>query len=270
MSGPCLLVERQDAVALLTLNRPERHNALNPELVCRLDDALSQALADDAVRVIVVTGTGGQTFCSGGDLATMLPLLTGERAPETDWDRRILDDPDTVGRAGLKRLDMDKPVIAAVNGACLAGGFELLLGTDIRIAADHARFGLPEVRHGLIPFAGALPRLVRQIPQAAAMEMMLTGTPIDAAEALRLGLVNRVLPGGQVLDAALALAARIARNGPLAVRELKSAVTRASGRPLDEAFGIEAAAMARVMASQDAREGPRAFVEKREPKFRGI
>ena len=264
-----LFYEVRGAVALITLNRPERHNAMSPEVVCRLADAFEAVESDDAVRVAVLTGAGQGSFCSGGDLELTLPLLSGARAPETEWDHRLADDRGVLFRSSLKTGPGAKPVIAAINGHCLAGGFELMLGTDIRIAADHARFGLPEAQHALIPFAGALARLTRQVPHALAMELMLTGEPIDAPRAAAMGLLNRVLPVDQVLPAALKMAERIAANGPLAIAAIKQVTHAATGRPLEDGFDIETEAMDRVMASADAREGPRAFMERRKPRFLG-
>ena len=268
MSLP-LLYEIRGAVALITLNRPERHNAMSPEVVCRLADAFAAIEADDAVRAAVLTGAGQGSFCSGGDLELTLPLLSGARAPETEWDHRLANDRDVLFRSSLKTAAGTKPVIAAINGHCLAGGFELMLGTDIRIAADHARFGLPEAKHALIPFAGALARLTRQVPHALAMELLLTGDMIDAPRAAAMGLVNRVLPVDKVLPAALAIAERIAANGPLAIAAIKQVTHDATGRSLEDGFRIETEAMDRVMASEDAREGPRAFMERRPPQYRG-
>lgn len=265
---PPLLFERRGAVALITLNRPARRNALSPELVCRLADAFEALATDPALRVAVLTGAGEKAFCSGGDLELTLPLLSGAREPQDDWDRRLLSGPETLARSTLKD-QIGKPVIAAINGACLAGGFELMLGTDIRLAADHAVFGLPEAQRGLIPFAGALVRLPRQVPQALAMEWLLTGDAFDAATAFRAGLINRTLPAADVLPAALAMADRIAANGPLAIAEIRKTVSHASGRPLAEGYAQEARSMATVMASDDAREGPAAFMERRNPVYRG-
>jgi len=264
-----LLEERRGHVLLLTLTRPEAHNAISPEMACRLADAFTAFAEDDDLRVCVLTGAGERAFCSGGDLGLMLPLLTGARAPETEWDRRVLDDPQVMDRSALRNFDLLKPLIAAVNGHCLAGGMETVLATDIRIAADHATFGLPEAKRGLIPFAGSLVRLPRQVPQCVAMEMLMTGDSLPAERARAAGLVNEVLPAAEVLPRALALAERIAANGPLALREIKRTVLGASGRTLDEGYAMEDAAKAVVMASEDAREGPRAFMEKRKPVYGG-
>lgn len=257
------------AVLLVTLNNPARRNALTPEMLCRLADVVVDFARDAALRVAVVTGAGEQAFCAGGDLARTLPLMTGDRTPEDDWDRRLLADPQVMAASGLRDFPLDKPVVAAVNGICMAAGFELLLGTDLRIASEAAIFGLPEVQRALLPFAGSMARLPQQVPHAAAMRLLLTGEPIDAREALRIGLVNELHPAAEVLPAAMAVAERIARNGPLAVRAIKRTVLESRGRPLVEAFALEDAAKREVLASADAREGPRAFVEKRAPRYEG-
>ena len=264
-----LTCERRGQVAIVTLNRPERHNALSPELICRMADLFETLRDDDAVRVVVLTGAGEKTFCSGGDLELTLPLLTGARRPEDAWDRRLDGDRSLVFRSGLKGWEFPKPIVAAINGHCLAGGFELMLGTDIRIASENALFGLPEVQHALIPFAGALARLTRQLPQAVAMELMLTGDPVSAERMAALGLVNRCCSPGEVLPVALAIAERIATNGPLAVTAIKEVTTATIGRPLAEGYEIETYAMDRIMATQDAREGPHAFMERRKPIYHG-
>lgn len=261
--------DARDGVLTLTLDAPARRNALSPEMLCLLADALAAFDADDALRVAIVTGSGEQAFCAGGDLARTLPLLTGDRAPEDEWDRRVLDDPRVMAASGLRGWMPGKPLIAAVNGVCMAAGLEFLLGTDIRLAADHARFALPEVQRGLLPFAGSMARLPRQVPHAVAMQMLLTGEAIDAAEAHRIGLVGEVMPLPALLPRARAIAARIAANGPLAVREVKHAAIATSGLALGDAYAVEDAAWARVRASEDAREGPRSFMEKRAPRWRG-
>jgi len=264
-----LLTRTEGPVLILTMNRPQAMNAISPEMACRLADAFTAFDADDALRVCVLTGAGDRAFCSGGDLETMLPLLTGARPPETDWDRRVLDEPEVMDRSALRRFTLDKPVISAINGHCLAGGFETMLATDIRISVPGARFGLPEARHALIPFAGALVRLPRQLPQPLAMELLLAGGTITAERAAGIGLVNRILPPEELMPEALRLAARIAANGPLAVRAIKRTVLGASGRTLDEGYELEDAAKAEVLGSEDAREGPRAFMEKRSPVYEG-
>ncbi|MFD1798190.1 crotonase/enoyl-CoA hydratase family protein [Paracoccus aurantiacus] len=264
-----LIYEKHDGVALLRINRPDARNAISPEVACRLADALTDFADDDALRVAILTGTGDKAFCSGGDLALTLPLMTGARAPQDQWDRRLLDDPEIMSRSALRDFELNKPIIAAINGHCMAGGMETVLATDIRIAAEHATFALPEVRRGLIPFAGALVRLPRQVPYCLAMEMLLVGQPLSAEAAREAGLINRIVPQDALMDTAWDLARKIAANGPIAVQEVKKTVLAASGRTLQEGYALEDAAKARVMASEDAREGPRAFMEKRPAVFRG-
>ncbi len=266
---PALLVERMEHIAVLTLNRPDMRNAISPEMACRLADAFEVIDNDSDIRVAILTGRGEQSFCSGGDLALALPLLTGARRPSDEWDRRFLNDPMVLARSSLRDAPLGKPLIAAINGACLAGGMEMVLGTDIRIAAEHAMFALPEAVRGLIPFAGALVRLPKQIPPAIAMEMLLTGDRISAQEAHRIGLVNHVCPPDEVMARALAIASKIVANGPVAVREIKRAVLASSGLSLSDGYRIEDESMKRVMATADAREGPLAFVEKRRPVYQG-
>ncbi|WP_181779995.1 enoyl-CoA hydratase/isomerase family protein [Pseudonocardia pini] len=245
-----------DGVATLTLDRPEAHNALTVHMVRRFAEASAAAQADDAVRVLVVTGAGQQAFCAGGDLGELIPRLTaGELEVLTpDPTKRFLS-------------DVDKPVVAAVNGICLAGGLELLLGTDLRIAAADAIFGLPEVRWALVPGAGTHVRLPQQVPWAFAMQLLLTGDHVPAERAREMGLVNEVVPRAEVLPRAAEIAAGIARNGPLAVRAAKEIAVRALGN--ESRFALEYALNARLVATDDAREGPRAFMEKRAPRYLG-
>jgi enoyl-CoA hydratase len=254
---------------LLTLNRPAARNAISPEMACRLANAYQAFAEDDALRVLVITGAGDKAFCAGGDLALTIPLLSGARQPADEWDCRLIADPQMMDRSALRHTAIDKPIIAAVNGACVAGGMETMLATDIRIASGTAIFGLPEAQRGLIPFAGSLVRLPRQIPQAVAMELLLTGQPINAHRAHSLGLINAVVDQAKLLNCAFDIAERIAANGPIAIRQIKRTVRQSSGLSLDEGFAIEDEAKAVVMASEDAREGPRSFMEKRPARFTG-
>ncbi len=269
MTQPHLLVDKHAGVALLTLNRPDARNAISPQMACLLADVLADAAQDDAVRVVVLTGAGDKAFCSGGDLGLTLPLMTGARQPEDAWDRRLLDDPAVMARSAMREFEFDKPVVAAINGACLAGGMETMLACDLRIAADHARFGLPEVKRALIPFAGSMVRLPRQIAYCHAMELLLLGDMVGADDALRMGLLNQVLPGPLVLPRAMEMAGRLAANGPVALREIKRTVRASSGLTLAEGYRLEDASKRAVMATEDAREGPRAFMEKRDARFTG-
>jgi enoyl-CoA hydratase len=263
-----LLFERKDGVAVVSFNRPAKKNAFTPEMVVRLADAWIEFRDDDSLRVAVLTGVG-DTFSAGADLGRLIPLLTRAREPEDEWDRKLRAEPALFQAAILRRFELWKPVIAAVNGAALAGGCEMLQATDIRLAAPEASFGLPEPKRGIVPGGGSLVRLARQIPYVRAMQILLTGDPLPASTALEIGFVNEIVPRERLLDRAFELAGRIAENGPLAVRKIKEAVLRSQGRPLEEAFAIEDGCSREVMRSADAREGPRAFMEKRKPEFTG-
>jgi enoyl-CoA hydratase len=263
-----LLVEKRDGVALITFNRPAKKNAFTPEMVVRLAEGWVEFRDDDSLRVAIVTGNG-DTFSAGADLGRMIPLLTKARPPEDEWDRKLLADPSLFQAGILRRFELWKPVIAAVNGAALAGGCEMLQATDLRLAAPEASFGLPEPKRGIVPGGGSLVRLARQIPYVHAMQILLTGDAMPAAKALEVGFVNEIVPREKLLDRAFELASRIAENGPLAVRKIKEAVIRSQGRPLEEAFPIEDECTREVMRSSDAREGPRAFMEKRKANFTG-
>ncbi len=269
MSEPHLLVERRDDVLILTLNRPAVGNALSPEMLIRLAEAWYAYRDDGSLRVAVLTGAGSRSFCVGGDLKLTMPLMTGARRPESEWDHRLLAEPALFLDAILRGTALYKPVICAVNGSALGGGTEILQACDLRLAAEHAVFGTPEARVGLLPGGGSLTRLPRQVAYAHAMEILMLGEPFSAQRALEIGLVNRVLPGPELREAALDLARRLAANAPLALRAIKEGVLRSSGVPLARAFEIESEVSAPVLRSADAREGPRAFAEKRPPRFTG-
>jgi enoyl-CoA hydratase len=250
-----LRFERRDRVAVLTIDRPDARNALTVEMLAGIEDAMRAFQADPELWVAVLTATGSQAFCAGLDLKEAAPLLSGgDSLGFDDLTKRQLS-------------DVFKPVICAVNGFCIAGGMELLLGTDLRIAAEHATFGLGEVRWGLVPLGGTHIRLPRQIPWAIAMQLLLSGEPISAQRAYEVGLVNEVVPADQLLPAAFAWAEKLCRNGPLAMRTAKEIAVRALG--LEAGFVLEKTLGARVLASDDAVEGPRAFAERRKPRFTG-
>jgi len=247
-----LLRERRGHVELLTLNRPEARNAMNRALAIELSTAVDEAENDADVWVVVLTAAGDKAFCAGMDLKG---FAAGE-FPSTDK-----------GFGGMTQRDFPKPIIAAVNGSALAGGLELMLSCDMVVAADHAKFGIPEASRGLIAGAGGLIRLPKRIPLAVAYELALTADPMDAQRAYELGLVNRVVPGADVLDTAIALAERIARNAPLAVRTSKSVMKQATELSEDEAWKVNNSAFGVIMSSPDAMEGAIAFAEKREPNW---
>ncbi|WP_030775745.1 crotonase/enoyl-CoA hydratase family protein [Streptomyces sp. NRRL S-920] len=258
-----LSVRREGATLILTLNRPEAKNALSLPMLVGLYDGWVAADEDDAVRSIVLTGAGG-VFCAGMDLKALAGNgMEGER-----YRDRMRADPDLHWKAMLRHHRPRKPVIAAVEGYCVAGGTEILQGTDIRVAGESATFGLFEVRRGLFPIGGSTVRLPRQIPRTHALEMLLTGRPYSAAEAAAIGLVGHVVPDGAALEKALVIAEQINACGPLAVEAVKASVYEAAS--LSEADGL-AAELKRgwpVFDTADAKEGSRAFAEKRSPEFR--
>src|SRR6185295_190994 len=200
-----LLFEKKDGVAIVTFNRPTKKNAFTPEMVVRLAEAWIEFRDDDSLRVAVLTGNG-DTFSAGADLGRMIPLLTKARPPDDDWDRRLLADPSIFQGAILRRFELYKPLIAAVNGTALAGATEMLQATDLRFAVPEATFGLSEPKRGLVPGGGSLVRLARQIPYCKAMEILLTGEPMSAEEALRIGLINEIVPRERLLERAFTVA----------------------------------------------------------------
>ena len=257
--------ERDGAVALLTIDRPKVHNALDVETSDALLDAWLRFFDDDALRVAIVTGAGERAFCSGADLSGVGDFYTKLTSAE-----RLRRSERLPGLGGITRnLVMDKPIIAAVNGYCLAGGLEIALACDLRIASETASFGLPEVTRGIIPGAGGTQRLPRLVGPERALDLILTGRRIDAHEAVRIGLVSRVVSSSELREQALRLAALIAENGPLAVRAAKAAVWRGLDVSLEEGLRLEQLLAEPVRQSEDAQEGPRAFLEKRKPKFKG-
>ena len=264
-----VLFERRGSVALITLNRPEARNAVNPELAVRLAQAWEEVKDDPAIRAAVVTGAGDKSFCAGADLARLIPLFTGARAPEDEWDEALRRDPGITDRALLREFDPEKPIIAAVTGFCIAGGMEMLQATDIRVAAEDSKFGLQEPKWGLFPISGSTVRLPRQIPYAVAMEILLTGDLINADRAFDIGLLNRVVPRSDVLATALGIAQTVAENGPVAVRAIRRSARACIGLPEKDALALERELGMPVFQTEDAREGPRAFKEKRKPKFVG-
>lgn len=264
-----ILVERRDNIAIVTLNRADKRNALSPEMIVRLAQFWREVAQDHAIRAVVVTGAGEQAFCAGGDLGSLIPLMMKSRAPVGQWEERFSADRKQLGAALLRNASFFKPVIAAINGHALAGGAEFVFATDLRVMADNATIGVTEVRRGLIASGGSLVRLPRQVPWAQAMELLLLGEAVSAQQALAMGLVNRVVAADQVLPTALDLARRLCLGAPVALEKTKEAMLRSSGRPLDEAFAIETQCTKENATMDDAREGPRAFMEKRPPVFRG-
>ncbi len=269
MSQTPVLTSTADGVAEVTLNRPEKMNALTPEMICRMADAWDAIEADPQIRVAILTSAGERAFSAGADLGRLTTLLTRSREPEDEFDERLLAEPKLLNRAMLRGTTVTTPVIAAAKGAIVGGGMEMLLACDLRVVSQESVLGLTEVKRGLIPAAGGVARISRQVSAAHAAEILLVGDKIDAATAYRMGLVNRVVATDQVLRVARELACAMSENGPLAMRAAKEAMTRSSGIPLADAFAVEDEVIKSVLRSKDAREGSRAFMEKRRPDFTG-
>ena len=260
--------EKRGHIAIVTLNRPDARNAINPEVAVRLADAWAQVRDDDDIRVAVITGRGS-AFCSGADLGQLIPLVSGARKPENEFDERVIKEPGIASRALLRNFDTEKPVIAAINGHAIAGGMELVQGTDIRVACPEAKLGVQEVKWAIFPAGGSTVRLPAQMSYAKAMELLLTGDLITADEALQLGFLNYVVATAQVLPKALEIAEKIAANGPIAVRAIRKSARACLGLPEKDALRIEAEISGPVFRTEDAREGPAAFMQKRKPEYKG-
>lgn len=261
MSSNTLLFDLTDKVAVITLNRPEVRNAMNRELSGALVEALQRVHEDSDIRVAVITGAG-RTFSAGADLKERAQV---GRAADASAASVV-----EAGRAaGLARMAIENPLIAAIDGYCLAAGFELALICDIRICTPEARFGLPEITRGFFPGGGGPQRLMRAIPQAVAMEMILTGDPIDAPTALRVGLVSRLVPENELLPTASQIAQRMAGHAPLAVKAVKEVAQAALDETLEQSLRFGSALRWIIGQTEDAREGPRAFAERRPPRYQG-
>jgi enoyl-CoA hydratase len=247
-------------VLIVTMNRPAARNALSGPMLELMRQAWDTTDADPDIRACVLTGAGG-AFCAGADLKAMTRSHPGDQFRGGGMDLSVIE-------SLLKGRRLTKPLIAAVEGPAIAGGTEILQACDIRVAGESARFGVSEARWGLFPLGGSAVRLVRQIPYTVAADLLLTGRHITAAEALSIGLIGHVVPDGQALDRALEIAAAIAANGPIAVRAILQVIRDTEGMPENEAFALEAKAGMAVFASDDAKEGPRAFAEKRRPEFK--
>ena len=263
---PDALVERDGSTVVITLNRPQRFNALSGPMLVRMYDAMVEACNDDDVRCIILTGAGGN-FCAGADLRASAGDAD-DSDTEIDVRARMAADPDLPYKGLLRHYRPTKPLIAAVEGAAIAGGTEILQGTDIRVAGESARFGVSEARWSLYPMAGSAVRLRRQIPYTVAAEILLTGKHVTAADALQMGLIGHVVPDGSALEKAKEIAAVIADNGPLAVEAILRTLHETDGMTEAEALDHEWEYGQAIFRTEDAKEGPRAFTEKRKPQFR--
>jgi enoyl-CoA hydratase len=256
---PHALIERRGHVLIVTMNRPEARNALSGPMMALLRQAWDQVDSDPGIRVCVLTGAGG-AFCAGADLKAMTRSHPGVTFKAGEVDLSVIE-------PLLKGRRLTKPLIAAVEGPAIAGGTEILQATDIRVAGESARFGVSEARWGLFPLGGSAVRLPRQVPYTVAADLLLTGRHISAAQAREIGLIGHVVPDGQALGKALEIADMIAANGPVAVRAILRTIRETEGMAENDAFTVEARIGMAVFASEDAREGPLAFTEKRRPEF---
>jgi enoyl-CoA hydratase len=257
--APHCLVEQRGAVLVVTMNRPHARNALSGPMMAIMREAWDRVDADPSIRVCVLTGAGG-SFCAGADLKAMTASHPGDSF--TGRDLSVIE-------PLLKGRRLSKPLIAAVEGPAIAGGTEILQATDIRVAAQSARFGVSEARWGLFPLGGSAVRLPRQIPYTVAADLLPTGRHILAPEAKELGLIGHVVPDGQALAKAHELADQVAANGPLAVQAVLRTMRDSEGKHEDDCWADDAKVGAAVFSSQDAKEGPRAFAEKRTAQYRG-
>ena len=252
-----VLRERRGNVEILTINRPEARNAINGAVSLAMSSVMDELAQDTECWVVVITGSGDKAFSAGMDLKAFSSGEGGDIIGASG------------GFGGITQRDFAKPMIAAVNGSALAGGFEIMLSCDLVVAADHATFGIPEAKRGLVAGAGGLIRLPKRLPLAVALELALTGDSIDASRALALGLINRVVPAARLMEETMALAGVIADNAPLAVRWSKHVMVRAAGVSEEEGWKLNAEAVGAVFSSADAMEGPVAFAEKRKPNWQG-
>ena len=258
---PHCLVEQRGGVLVVTMNRPDAKNALSGEMIKIMIEAWDRVDNDPEIRACVLTGAGG-AFCAGADLKSMSNNHPGDQHQQGSFNPAKIE-------GLLKGRRLTKPLIAAVEGPAIAGGTEILQATDIRVAGESARFGVSEPRWGLFPLGGSAVRLTRQIPYTVAADLLLTGRHIKAPEAKELGLIGHVVPDGTALDKAMELGEMIAANGPLAVQAILRTIRETEAIPEEEAFAIEAEHGIKVFMSADAKEGPKAFAEKRKPDFQG-
>jgi enoyl-CoA hydratase/carnithine racemase len=249
--------KKEGRIAIFTINRPEAMNAMNIETLREFREAIIDFRDDPELWVGIVTGAGEKAFCGGADIKDTLPFMQKHSRDAWSFPPSI-----------MRGLELWKPLIAAINGMALGGGLEIALACDLRIAAENARLGTPEVALGLIPGWGGTQRLPRAIPRCKAAELLLMGKPIDAQEAYRIGLVNKVVPQAEVLSTAIEWAKVICQAGPLAVRAAKEAMLRGCDMTLEEGLRLENSLVAYVLATEDFAEGTKAFVEKRKPNYK--
>ncbi len=263
-----IVFEKEGHIAKVGLNSPETRNALGPDELLALNNVWEECQADDNVRVVVFYSELPDIFCSGMNLKTAIPIWTGMRKPETEGEKWLMSDNKSVGKAMLKHKTLDRPVIAAVNGYCLTGGFEMAMGCELRVASEDAVFQMRETTLGIMPIGGSNVFLPAQVGQARAMEILLTGGNFTAAELLEWGFLNRVVPREKLMEEAMGLAGIIASNGPKSIRGMVRCSRQIQGKSLADALDVEVAIGAPIFMSDDAREGVTAQKEKRKPNFK--
>jgi len=258
MSEELVLIKKEGDIAILTINRPKAYNSLNTELVGALGKAVREIAADDAIRCVIVTGSGEKAFVAGADIKEMVEMNPQQARAFMKKGHKVMN----------KIQYLEKPVIAAINGFCLGGGLELAMSCDVRYASDNAKMGLPEVGLGIHPGFGGTQRLARLIGQGKASELLYSADQIDANEALRIGLVQKVVPLPKLMEEAMALATRIASKGPIAVKLAKASLNAGLASDFKTGLNYEVEAVTQTFATEDLREGMKAFIEKRKPEFK--
>ena len=264
----CVVYKKKGHIAYIKYDRPEARNAFSPHLIVRMSEILDDVNADNNIWVIILGSTTPGIFSAGADLKLTIPLLNGTRKPENEFDHLIMNDIDLFRKGTLKGNDTDRPIIAAIDGFCLAGAFEAVMGTDIRVATKRSIFSLPEVSRGIVAWGGGTSKLARQIPYAKAMEMNLTGRKFSAEEMMELGFLNSVVDEDRLWQKAEEYAQVIIENAPLAVRAAKQSIRQCLGHSIEEAMEIEQEVTRHIRYTEDAEEGPRAFAEKRRPQWK--
>ena len=257
-----ILFEKRGKVAYITINRPEARNAIDLQTAQELSNAWTDFRDDDNLWIAVITGSGDKSFSAGADLKSFIPMLTGQSQNQEQVSNG--------GFGGITQgFECWKPIIAAINGHCFAGGFEIMLACDLRIASENAIFGQTEVRWGIIPGAGGTQRLPRSIPLVKAMEIILMGESFTAEEAYRIGLINKVVPQSELMNEVERWVGILLERGPLALRAAKQAILQGLSLPLDDGMKLEQQLFAGLLRTEDAREGPMAFAQERKPNFKG-
>jgi enoyl-CoA hydratase len=263
-----VIYEKQGHIGYIKFNRPEARNAFSPQMVGEICEILDGVNSDNDVWALILGSSTPGMFSAGADLKLTVPLLNGLRKPESEYDFKILNSADFFRKGTFKANDTDRPIVAAIDGPCLAGGFEIVMSTDIRIATERSVFGLPEVTRGIVAWGGGTSKLAKQIPYVKAMEMNLTGRKFSAREMYEMGFLTKIVGERELWGTAEEYAQRIASNAPLAVRAAKQSIKKCLGHPLDVALEIEQAVTRHIRFTEDAKEGPRAFSEKREPRWK--